>query len=424
MKKYLIWFLATLIGISSAYAIYQPNLQWWPLVTTYNSTDLTLVQSWTTQSAITIADFLSGYLTNDPYWTWAAPVLTPLQAWVVSFHVWLSSAVTVTWWIAIGNEWATANAFNCLATQGSLCAWYNSISMWDSSQALETGWIAVGYQCIAYTENAVAIWYWAHASWFASFATNANSTTNAPYATAWWFWSHANAEWAVARGLSLTGNSMYWWNIWRRNLWLTNTIFEIGIWTNTTWANAITVYDSGDIQFNTYTTDGFLKTSGATGMLIVDTNTYLTWWALSPYLTIAASWDYFNANSWAFATIAMTGNRNTAYWRGDHSTYWYITTGIINQLTTWYIPFWNWSVFNDSIAFNTGGFIGIGDSAPTQALTVSGNVKAFGTLYKSWSISLPALADTGDSYIGNSGGRLWVFYRSGWVRNVASYLTP
>jgi hypothetical protein len=29
------------------------------------------------------------------------------------------------------------------------------------------------------------------------------------------------------------------------------------------------------------------------------------------------------------------------------------------------------------------GKVGIGDNAPTQALTVSGNVKTFGTLYKS-----------------------------------------
>lgn len=66
-------------------------------------------------------------------------------------------------------------------------------------------------------------------------------------------------------------------------------------------------------------------------------NAYITWFTESDpvwlaaswdYLQLANSWDYFNANSGDFVTLSMTGNRNTAYGWGNHSTVWYFTGGM------------------------------------------------------------------------------------------------
>ena len=63
----------------------------------------------------------------------------------------------------------------------------------------------------------------------------------------------------------------------RYNLGLANTIFELGFGTGVgSEANAMTVYDSGSLQLNKYTTNGLLRTINSDGTVVVDTENYIT----------------------------------------------------------------------------------------------------------------------------------------------------
>lgn len=351
IKKFLALLLFGLIWLGSAFAIIQPNIvSWWSTVTSIDPTlYYMIVQSWTTQRNIlvsNVANSISG-LMLDKYRTWVAPLLTPLQAGAVSFQVGLSASVTATWGIAIGNEWATAAAFDCLATQGSLCQWYNSISMWDSSQAIETWSVAIWYQAISYSEDAFAMWYWAHASGFSSLALWANTNTKAAYSVAGWFGSVANAEWAVARWLSLTGNATYWRNIWFRNLGWIDSVFEVGIGTNTTWANAFTVWNTGSIYFNQLTNYTCLATD-ASGMIINQacvTGSYIPWAAVDTW-----------RNNTGSDTIIPTEK---------------LVYSLVSWLTTTYIPFRSGDKFYDTNTVYSWAKLGIGTTTPWYTLELS-----------------------------------------------------
>ena len=70
----------------------------------------------------------------------------------------------------------------------------------------------------------------------------------------------------------------------------------------------LTIEQNGDLQLNKYTTDGFLRTSGANGTLSIDTNTYVTSNIYTADGTLSAARTVSLNNH----TLRFEGNANTA----------------------------------------------------------------------------------------------------------------
>ncbi len=65
IKKFLLGSLLAIAGFASVYAIIQPNIDGLTTTTSIGTNYKLMVQSGTTQRAITAGDFLSGYLTGS-----------------------------------------------------------------------------------------------------------------------------------------------------------------------------------------------------------------------------------------------------------------------------------------------------------------------------------------------------------------------
>jgi hypothetical protein len=160
------------------------------------------------------------YYTSNPLWYITGGVLSwyiPIQ-WAVSKNIIVTTpeyntfsvgyANTATTWSTVIGSYNTANAYE------SVAIWNWNTATWSSS---------------------VAIWYGAHAIWDGSFSAWAQCYSIWSNSTTFWFWTTARWEYSTS--------------LWVFNIWLSDSIFEIGIWGNNTnmSGNAMTVTNVGKV---------------------------------------------------------------------------------------------------------------------------------------------------------------------------------
>jgi len=162
-----------------------------------------------------------------------------------------------------------------------------------------------------------------------------------------------------------------------------------------------------------------------TGVINQLSNTYVPHWSGGQLINGSLSYNvwagtYYTTQSFQAVWTMFMGNMQiAAAGRIYPQTAGLIRIGTRGTGATEAITFWNnlWGGTPiEAMRMDNIGRFGIGTSTPTQALDVSGNIQSFGSVYKSGSISFPATADTGDFYVGNSGGVLGFYAYTGWNR--------
>lgn len=100
------------------------------------------------------------------------------------------------------------------------------------------------------------------------FIGDGSQLTNLPSSTSYWIYDDINGIVTLDSGYSLGINTIFD-SVGGNALGLDDRTFK-----DYTGTDAISFYTNSEIYFNAYTTDGFLKTSGSSGLIVVDSTEY------------------------------------------------------------------------------------------------------------------------------------------------------
>ena len=294
----------------------------------------------------------------DSLWTGNGVLLTPKQTGEVRFQVGFLAQANGTDTIALG----------------------------ASAQANEEMWIAIGNGAISNSHSAIAIWTNSTSFWWSSLSigNESNANGNNSFAIGWYvgaegtwsfaLWNGANALWAYSMAIwnNIIAISDYSTVIGTYNIWITWTIFELGMGTSGEHKNALTITNTWIFILPTYTGLDCLWTD-ASGTVIAGTciwwsskwtynggdiynNNYATGkvgiWLTAPQATLHVQWDLMVG----YNQIMQTGN-TIAWWTGNTITGNNYTGGYWSWLSMSLIGQGIWNTISDRSA---GSFIGAG----------------------------------------------------------------
>jgi len=232
---------------------------------------------------------------------------------------------TVNWASSLGiGESVTANwDYSVAMGWYTITNWSNSVAMGDSTTAYWISSLAMGYRTLASWQNSVAMGDSTTAYWQNSLAMGHRTLAS---------WQNS-----VAMGDSTTAN---WENslaIWKYNVWLTNSLFEIGYWidtnnrknamtvTSTSWYVGIgvdnptaplEVFDTITITGKTFTISAN-ETRTIWNLNIWETriiNTNYKWWDLWTWISTAfhlSKINYLSITSWDTSQNIVFNNNNS-----------------------------------------------------------------------------------------------------------------
>jgi hypothetical protein len=173
--------------------------------------------------------------------------------------------------------------------------WQNSIAIWNTAITNWQNSLAMGVWAQAHWQASVSIWYWTYSSWSQSTAIWFYSEAIGLISTAIGNHPRANWNYSIALGTETIANWDYSTVIWKFNIWLSNSIFEIWIWTSDQdRANSMTVLNDGNVG---------IKKSNPQHAL--DVNWAIKWQAYYSANNNAwvSSWINITTSSWAVCMI-------------------------------------------------------------------------------------------------------------------------
>lgn len=386
--------------------------------------------SWSNRTYVSLLGKWLEYLNNYCTWAWDRNIIDkacinnlvssnyiPRDTSSLSYYNQLTPSTDISDdWTDFIFEWIWT--YNLFAPKVSLSSNNAQIEMWDETtnefsirnnnvsstgvfQISDVRWIGIEYDNADYCSG----------------STDRALIDKACIASQWYITGETEPEFNAHSGdyLPLAGNTT---NNLQNTYWMAD-------------GSKIKAQDSKSYNYNTY---------------ISLTNPII--WFVSEFSWGVVSW--FNALwtiwlSWAIPTIYYNGSWawNYDFFRVELNTGWlvyssdysgkYTDRSLVDRwyvkntfstLTLWFVPYRNWTVFSNTNIFNTGGNVGIKTNNPLLSLDVSGSVLTKWVYFASWTATIPAGFNTWDAYIGMSWGRLHVFYRSGWIWNISSDLTP
>lgn len=346
-------------------------------ITGYTETDpIYMANSW----LYYLATNPSGYIDDSALnWEYVWTLLTPTHTWAIKVAIW---------------DGASAN------WSESFAVWFNSDAIWN---------------------NSVAIWNQVSAQWYSSIAMGITSDAVGNYTFVGWYNIRANGEYSNAFWLWTQTNWVASTSIWRYNLWLTGSIFEIWIWLSW-WAryNALTITNTWVIKLDQLTWYACLATD-VNGAIYDNSSSFVWWvdidtgfnntgsdiiipsektvwglvdWLTDTYIPYRSGDKFYNSNIrrdwinlsmwnrdfsvgaidwisiWTWTQI--TKSYGIAIWINS-KVYWEWGVAIQNWYAAWTWSFsvvWWWAYWENSISFSTNSI----SNAPYSFSMIWGNV--------------------------------------------------
>ncbi len=185
--------------------------------------------------------------------------------------------ITSNWFIWRWN-WVTANGLQSTAmwvntkasADYSTAMWYGTVTsamfstaMWLNTTGNGVVSTAMGWKTQAYGQSSTAMWESTRANGDQSTAMWLSTQANGNISTAMWHATQANGNFSTAMWYFTVASGWYATAIWAYNIWLSNSIFEIGIGTgNLNRVNAMTVLFNGNVGIGTSTPTTKLDVDG------------------------------------------------------------------------------------------------------------------------------------------------------------------
>ena len=342
-------------------------------------------------------------------------------AWSTSNSaIWTNSIAMGQWTTASGNystaigNWTYATwTISTAMGYGTHAIWAVSTAMGNITRAIWSRSTAMGHSTTANWYISTAMGNLTYANWDYSTAMGASTTANWNTSTAMGQSTIANWDYSTAMGIGTHANWNYSLAIWKYNIWLSGSVFEIWNWTGSSYRNnIITVLTNDNIGIGTASpmyglhiydkdiySDGWdasfmwwnvgiwyniLTGSGAGDLYVINNvgigttgptanlqvvGTFIAW-----YIVNAANWDYSTAMGYGttasgYASTAIghqteanwdystaMGNRSLASWAMSTVMGTYTTANWDNSLAIWTHNVWlSNSLFE---IWNWGGSIG------------------------------------------------------------------
>ena len=317
-----------------------------------------------------------------------------LYANVTGFQVGRSAKASGFWAMAIGDAARAEN--NSIALLNGIATGIQSIAMWNCSTP--------GYFAFCVGNNSTVEGMSSYSLWGDN-KTPASNSIN--------LWNRNNVE---APNSMVMGNNLYTHSsnaynpvaIWKNNLHLNNTIFEL--WNgadNTHLSNFITVLSTNKMGINTSTPTQALTVSGninvTTGYTVMDSagNTYITGWAL---LVFYSGGTIQNKNMWYVWINLWYYNWNSKTWWIAIGNYAYATNeySIALWSTQEIIP-WVWAEPTIASGYSS---LAIWGWYAFGAQSISIGKTSIATGLESMALGLGAMA------YGNQSTSIWYFTKS------------
>ncbi len=157
--------------------------------------------------------------------------------WTASIAMWNLTIASWDYSVAMWNWSQALWASSVSIWDANISSWNYSISMWDTSYALWDYSAAIGANNMSIGTKSMALGTHNISQWYASTTMGSNNF-------AWW-------DYSTALGFHTTSNAIHSLAIGAYNIWLTGSIFEVGIWTGDLYGhtskNALTILSNGNV---------------------------------------------------------------------------------------------------------------------------------------------------------------------------------
>lgn len=399
---------------------------WWQLVFNWSSVSI----------KSTVWNSIS--ITNE-WWQLSA------DTWYFMFH----DARDTKLWLTYFNDWSLAFSWfgNDFVTWSLIHKWYAD-ERYIPRSSVDTGFNHTGSDTIIPSEKAV----WEIFSWLTLWYVPVWDSLNFVNTNIIYTWGNLGIGTTTpTHALTVSGNINVttWYNIydWGGNPYVTGIVqywqyvgsilspnivwmfwFELWSWAQASSNSAIAIWENAR-AYNTNPIAIWKNSSaGSNSIAIWENNTANYWGAVSVWYSNTSSgiashtfW-YGNSTFWIrsiafWSTNALYGPYSIWVWEGliTNET-WQIVFWKFNVWVTWSIMefgMWEWgSDRKNIITILTGGFMGIGTSTPTQALTVS------------WAIGIDNWVNTPFRFAYSGGLMEWQYFTGGVRVSAFVYTLP